>query len=139
MAEEWGVSNRTWFQGFIPTEQWVPILSTADICVEPCPANPLNNISTMQKIMDYMSLCKPTVAYDLPEHRFTAGEAALYATPNDAVDFARQITRLIEDEDLRVRLGEIGRQRMEQLFAWQFQKQRLLDVYQHLARKNGSS
>src|SRR5438876_12424828 len=28
--------------------------------------------STMVKIMEYMSLGKPIVAFDLPEHRFTA-------------------------------------------------------------------
>lgn len=135
LAAELGVSGRTWFHGYMPTERWLPILSSADICVEPCPANPLNNISTMNKIMDYMALCKPTVTYDLPEHRATAGEAALYAQPNDQVDFARQIARLIDDATLRSQLGTIGLQRMEQLFAWQYQKQRLLDVYKMLEKK----
>jgi glycosyltransferase involved in cell wall biosynthesis len=90
----------------------------------------------MNKIMDYMALGKPVVAYDLPEHRFTAGEAALYARPNDQVDFARQILRLIEDPELRSQLGAIGRERMEQLFAWPYQRQNLINIYETLARKN---
>ncbi len=139
LAAELGVSDRTWFSaGFLPVEQWLPILSSADICVEPCPASPLNNIATMQKIMDYMALCKPTVAYDLPEHHATAGEAALYAVPNDKVDLARQMARLIDDVALRSQLGAVGRQRMEQLFAWQYQKQRLLEVYANLRREHGA-
>lgn len=138
-AVQLGVSDRTWFHGYMPIEQWLPILSAADICVEPCPANPLNNISTMNKIMDYMALSKPTVAYDLPEHRFTAGEAALYAAPNDQIDLARQIARLIEDIALRSQLGAIGRQRMEKLFAWQYQKERLLTVYVNLVQQHVSA
>lgn len=132
LAKELEISDRIWFPGFMPMEQWRIVISSADICVEPCPANPLNNISTMNKIMDYMALCKPTVAYDLPEHRFTAGDAALYAKPNDQVDFARQIVRLIEDQALCTQLGVIGRQRMEQLFAFKYQKEILLSVYADL-------
>jgi glycosyltransferase involved in cell wall biosynthesis len=134
LALKLGISEHTHFSGFTPMEEWIPILSTADICVDPSPASPLNNIATMNKIMDYMSLCKPTVAYDLPENRFTAGEAALYAAPNDEVDFARQIVRLIENEQLRAQLGVIGRKRMEEMFAWTYQKQRLLDLYTNLEK-----
>ncbi len=136
LAADLGVSDRTWFSpGFLPIEEWLPILSSADICVEPCPASPLNNISTMNKIMDYMALSKPTVAYDLAEHRATAGEAALYAKPNDQMDLARQIARLMDDAGLRARLGATGRERMEQLFAWQYQKQRLLAAYAGLTQQ----
>lgn len=139
MAVEFGVSDRTWFSEYMPIEQWLPILSTADICVEPCPASPLNNISTMNKIMDYMALCKPTVAYDLPEHRFTAGDAALYAAPNNQVEFARQIARLIDSEELRIQMGAIGRQRMEKIFAWQYQKKKLLTVYETLVKNKSNN
>jgi glycosyltransferase involved in cell wall biosynthesis len=132
LAAKLGISDRTWFPGYLPIEQWLPILSSADICVEPCPMSPLNNLATMQKIMDYMALGKPTVAYDLPEHRFTAGEAALYAKPDNQVDLARQIARLIDDFDLRTQLGSMGRQRIEQQFAWQYQKAHLLAVYANL-------
>ncbi len=86
-----------------------------------------------------MALCKPTVAYDLCESRVTAGDAALYAEPNNQVDLARQIARLIEDVDLRSQLGVIGRQRMEQQFAWKYQKQRLLTAYHSLSREKGDS
>jgi glycosyltransferase involved in cell wall biosynthesis len=139
MAAELGVSDHTWFTGYLPLEQWLPILSAADLCVEPCPANPMNKISTMNKIMDYMALGKPTVAYDLPEHRVTAGEAALYAEPDDQVDLARRIARLINDVALRSQLGAIGRQRMEQQLAWPYQKQRLLNVYAHLRQQHASA
>ncbi len=129
LAADLGLGERIWFMGFQPTDRWISILSAADICVEPAPDNPLNRVSTMNKLMDYMALGKPSVAYDLQEHHVTAGDAALYARPNDEIDLAGQIFRLINDPDLCTRMGIIGRQRMEQELAWIFQKQRLLDLY----------
>lgn len=134
LAAELGIGECTWFTGYMPYEQWVPILSTADICAEPAPANPVNNISTMNKLMDYMALAKPMVVYDLLEHRVTAGESALYAQPNDEVDMARQLARLIEEPELRTRLGTIGRKRVEQHLAWEYQRRRLLNLYNNLTR-----
>jgi glycosyltransferase involved in cell wall biosynthesis len=86
----------------------------------------------MNKLMDYMAQGIPSVAYNLTEHRVTAGESALYAKPDDEVDFACQLARLVEDPELRIRMGAIGRQRIEQELAWSFQKQRLLDVYSRI-------
>jgi glycosyltransferase involved in cell wall biosynthesis len=88
----------------------------------------------MNKMMDYMALGKPTVAYDMAEHRFTAGEAALFAQPNDEVDLARKLAQLIEQSELRGRLGAIGRERVEQYFALQFQTERLLALYRGLTQ-----
>jgi hypothetical protein len=51
-----------------------------DICAVPDPENALNKVSTMNKLMDYMSLSKPAVAYDLTEHRVTAGQQPFYAS-----------------------------------------------------------
>jgi hypothetical protein len=36
----------------------------------------------MLKTMEYMAIGKPLVAFDLAETRFSAQDAALYATPN---------------------------------------------------------
>lgn len=132
LADELGISDRTWFTGFISDEEMLRYLTTADICVDPDPANPLNNISTMNKLMEYMALSKPSVAYDLHEHRVTAGAAALYAQPNDEVDMARQLARLIEEPELRKELGAIGLERIEQSLAWSYQRKRLFDLYKRL-------
>jgi len=122
MANDLGIGNRTWFTGFIPEDKMLSYLSTAHICVDPDPSNPLNDVSTLCKLMDYMALGKPSVAYGLREHQVTAGEAALYAQPNDEVDMARQFVRLINDPGLRISLGEIGRQRIAKQLAWSFRR-----------------
>ena len=87
----------------------------------------------MIKMMEYMALSKPIVAFDLPEHRVSAGEAALYAHPNDELDFARKIAVLMNDPDQRQRLGQIGRQRIEEGLAWSFQERHLLEAYEAVA------
>jgi glycosyltransferase involved in cell wall biosynthesis len=134
LAAELGISDRTWFTGHIPDDKMLSYLSTADICAVPDPANPLNNISTMVKLMEYMALAKPVVAYDLTEHRVTAGESALYAQPNSEVDMARQFARLIKEPDLRTRLGAIGRERVEQHLAWHYHRKRFLTLYNDLTQ-----
>jgi len=64
------------FTGRIPREDLVRYLSTADICLDPNPSSPLNDVSTWIKVMEYMSLGKPIVSFDLKETRHSAQEAA---------------------------------------------------------------
>jgi glycosyltransferase involved in cell wall biosynthesis len=131
-AEKLGIDQYVWFTGFIPEADVMRYLSTADICVDPDPSNSFNDRCTMVKMMEYMALKKPIVAFDLPEHRVTAGEAALYARPNDELDFARQIASLMDDPEQRKKMGEMGRERVEKELAWPYQKGFLLQAYQIL-------
>lgn len=139
LACELGIDSKLWFTGYVPHEKWVPLVSTADICVEPAPANAVNVISTMNKIMDYMALGKPCVAYDLPEHRVTAADSALYAAPNEPLDLARQFEYLIKHPEEGRRLGAIGRTRVEQFLALSHQKKRLLELFRRLSSTGSGS
>jgi glycosyltransferase involved in cell wall biosynthesis len=111
----------------------VRILASTDVCASPDPKNPFTDRSTMIKLTEYMALVKPMVAFDLREHRRTAGDAALYAEPNDVLDFARQIERLMDDPALRERMGREGRRRMEEGLTWEHSRPALLAVYAALA------
>ena len=91
LAGELDLQNHVGFAGVRRGDELCKYLSAADICVDPDPKNPYNDRSTMIKMAEYMALAKPIVAFDLTEHRATAGEAALYAKPNDEHDFARLI------------------------------------------------
>lgn len=121
--------------GFIPDHEMIRYLSTADICVDPDPANPFNDRCTMIKMMEYMALGKAIVAFDLTEHKVTAGDAALYAKPNEELDLARKIETLMDAPDLRARMGKIGRERVEQQLDWALQTPHLIEAYQHLTAK----
>jgi glycosyltransferase involved in cell wall biosynthesis len=96
------------------------------------PLNPLNDKSTMNKILEYMALSKPIVQYDLVEGKRSAGEASLYAIPNDIYDFAKKIIELLDDEDKRIKMGRIGRRRMEDKLEWKHQSKKLIKAYHNL-------
>lgn len=129
LAKELHVEEYVWFTGWIPDEDMIRYLSTADICVDPDPSNPFNDRCTMVKMMEYMALGKPIVAFDLPEHRVTAQDAAVYARPNDELDFAQRILALMDDPERREKMGQIGRHRVETELAWPHQERYLLEAY----------
>lgn len=117
------------FTGRIPDAALWEIMSTADVCVNPDRANDMNDKSTMNKILEYMALGKPIVQFDLTEGRFSAGEASLYARPNDVADFAARLCELLDDPARRATMGAIGRRRVEEGLAWHHQIPRLLEAY----------
>ena len=118
------------FTGRLPDAALWEIMSTADVCVNPDRANEMNDKSTMNKILEYMALGKPIVQFDLTEGRFSAGEASLYARPNDVADFAIKLCELLDDPTRRATMGAIGRQRVEGGMAWHHQVPRLLEAYE---------
>jgi glycosyltransferase involved in cell wall biosynthesis len=120
------------FTGRAPDDLVARILSTADVGLSPDPKNPLNDISTMNKSMEYMAFELPAVAFDLRETRVSAGEAAIYAKPNDIHEFAAAIVALVDDEPRRAQMGKLGRQLVEQKLAWTYQESAYLGVYRRL-------
>lgn len=118
------------FTGRIPDDELAAYLFTADVCAAPDPKNPMNDKSTMNKILEYMAYARPVVLFDLTEGRRAAGDAALYARPNDPVDFAEQILKLLDSESLRRQLGDIGRRRIEEKLNWEIEKKALLAAYE---------
>lgn len=120
------------FHGWCSREDVQRYLSVADIGLSPDPYNALNDASTMIKTMEYMALGLPVVAFDLAETRFSAGEAALYAAPHQIDDFADQIATLLDDDALRLRMGVLGRQRVENELNWRTSSEHLLSAYDRL-------
>ena len=117
------------FTGQVPHEEVVNYLSNADVGVAPDPKTPMNDNSTMIKIFEYMAFELPVVLFDLKEGRKVAGPAALYALPNDPIDFANQMKRLLDSSELRQQLGTCGRKRIEQSLNWEVEKLTLLEAY----------
>jgi len=132
LRDQLGLAGHVEFTGRVPDELVARIMSTADLGLSPDPKNPLNDVSTMNKTMEYMAFELPVVAFDLRETRVSAGDAAVYAKPNDVRDYAEAIVALIDDEPRRSLLGKLGRARVEQELAWSHQERAYLDVYRRL-------
>jgi glycosyltransferase involved in cell wall biosynthesis len=120
------------FTGRAPDEVVKDILSTADIGLSPDPKNPLNDVSTMNKTMEYMAFGLPVLAFDLRETRASAAEAGAYATPNDVEEMGRLLVELIDDGPRRQRMGTAGRARVEDKLAWSHQEPHYLAVFDRL-------
>jgi glycosyltransferase involved in cell wall biosynthesis len=132
LSVEQGLEDVCLFTGRIPDADVERILASADVCVSPDPRNPLNDVSTMNKVLEYMACARPIVCFDLREHRFSAGEGALYAEPNRDEDLAARIAQLLDDESLRARMGAYNRERFLSTMAWEHNAGELLRAYETL-------
>jgi len=117
------------FTGRIPDKELMEYLVLSDLCVAPDPKNPLNDKSTMNKILEYMAMARPIVSFDLKESRYSAGDSAVYARPNDIREFADRIIELLNDPECRERMGRIGYERLKGELSWAYNKDRLIYAY----------
>ena len=135
LRDELGLGDHVEFTGRVPDETVEQVMSTADVGLSPDPKNPLNDVSTMNKTMEYMAFELPVVAFDLQETRVSAAEAAVYVEPNDVEKYARAIVELVDDEPRRKQMGDFGRRRIEQVLAWKHQQKAYRAVYDELTTK----
>lgn len=132
MTDRLGLSDHVTFTGRAPDDVLFSVLSSADVCVNPDRVNPMNDRSTMNKILEYMAFSKPIVQFDVTEGRYSAQGASLYAAPNDTADMADKIAALLDDPDRRAEMGRIGRARVEQELSWDFQVDPLIAAYRRV-------
>jgi glycosyltransferase involved in cell wall biosynthesis len=127
------------FYGRVPDELMIAVLNTADVCVNPDKPTEMNNLSTMNKIMEYMALKKPIVQYDLKEGRYSAQGASLYAENGSTEDFAEKIMYLMDHPEERDQMANFGYQRVLHELSWDFESKKLVHFYQRvLGRKSQS-
>ena len=132
LARELALDDQVHFTGRIPDAEVEITLATADVCVSPDPLNPLNDVSTMNKVLEYMACARPIVAFDLREHRFSAAEGALYAKPNCDEDLADKISQLLDDPERRAQMGDYNRRRFLERMAWEHNAGDLVRAYERL-------
>ena len=117
------------FYGRVDDRTFLSVLNSADVCVNSDRYCAMNDLSTMNKIVEYMALAKPIIQFDLTEGRVSAGKASLYARHDDTVDFANKIDRLLSDPIARHEMGEFGRRRVEAKLSWKYSAPVLLRAY----------
>lgn len=130
-----GLERYFTFTGPLFGDDMLAALNAVDIGVSPDPKNAMNDISTMNKVMEYMTIEKPVVQFDLIEGRASAGEASLYARANDPVDFAQKIAELIDNPAEAQAMGKLGRTRVLENLSWQHSVPHLLAAYERVFSK----
>lgn len=127
------------FTGQVSYAEVGTYIKNADIGVAPDPKTSMNDKSTMIKILEYMAFGLPVVLFDLKEGRRIADSAALYASPDDPIDFANKIETLLNSKELRLQLGGDGRKHVENRLNWELEKKGLLDAYATALGETGHS
>ena len=136
LATELKVDDYVTFTGWVTDEEAFAWLSAADVGLSADPPGPLNDLSTMNKTMEYMSFELPVVAHDLTETRFSAGDAGIYAKSGDPSGLAVAIDELLSTPGHMVEMGQEGRHRIEAELAWRHQRQSYVDMYAELTGKH---
>ncbi len=132
LVVELGLQGHLEMPGRVSDELLFRYLSTADVGLCPDPPGPLNDVSTMNKTMEYMAFGLPVLAFDLHETRVSAGEAGLYVAEPTSSALARGLDRLLQDPEHRAEMGNIGRDRVERVLAWRHQSPAYVDVLRRL-------
>ena len=116
--------------GRVSDEELYETLSTADVGLSPDPPGPLNDVSTMNKTMEYMAFGLPVVCFDLKETRISAGDAGVYVAGGSVPDYARAVADLLDDPEQRRERGAVGRRRVEDVLDWEHQSPAYVGVLQ---------
>lgn len=132
LVAELNLESKVIFTGFVNFDDVPAYISAFDVCVTPDPLNPYNDSCTTIKTMEYMALGKPTIAFDTSENKITAQDSALYAENNDVDFLAEMAIKLLDDPELRAKLGRRGRERIKNQLSWDHQQQNLVGLYREL-------
>jgi glycosyltransferase involved in cell wall biosynthesis len=134
MAQRMKLNDCVHFTGRVSDEVLWQYLATADVCVDPDPYTEWSDLSTMNKMIEYLAFGKPVVAFDLTEHRRSAQDAAVYVEPNDVAKLSAAIRELLLDEQRRQSMGHYGQRRFREHLAWENSEQELVRMYSVLFR-----
>ena len=132
LRDQLGLQDYLQLPGRVPDDTVLDVLSTAAVGLSPDPKNALNDVSTMNKTLEYMAFELPVVAFDLKETRVSAGEAACYIESGDVAGYAKAIVELLDDGDRREAMGKTGRLRIGQELGWPYQRDRYIGVFDAL-------
>ena len=138
LRDNLGLQDYVELPGRVPDETVIDVLSTADAGLSPDPKNPLNDVSTMNKTLEYMAFGMPVVAFDLKETRVSANGAGCYVASGDVAAYARALVALLDDAEKREDMGREGRLRIEKELGWPHQRDAYVGVYDRLVGRTRS-
>ncbi|MDL5352366.1 glycosyltransferase family 4 protein [Microbacterium sp. zg-YB36] len=133
LSAQLDLDDHVTFTGRVDRVAIAEYLSRADIGLCPDLKTPLNDVSTMNKTMEYMSYGLPAVSFDLVETRVSGGDTVLYTDSGDVLAFADNVERLLDDVLLRVDLGRKARERVSSELDWRPQAEAFVGVFDEVS------
>jgi glycosyltransferase involved in cell wall biosynthesis len=107
-------------------------LSVADVGLSPDLKTPLNDLSTMNKTMEYMAYALPSVSFDLVETQVSGGDAVICVPSGDVEAFADAVEELLDNPDLRLSMAKRARARVARELDWRPQARAYVGVFDEL-------
>ncbi len=129
-AQALGMDTRVTFTGKIPYEQAPAFLALGDVAVAP----KISETEGSGKLLNYMAMGLPTVAFDMPVSREYLGELGIYARPGDASSLAESLETVLSDKARGQMLGQRLRQRAIERYSWASAGEKIIDVYDSVCK-----
>ncbi|MCB1101109.1 MAG: glycosyltransferase family 4 protein [Kiritimatiellae bacterium] len=120
-----GIAGQVSFLGKLPPDELPHTLAAADILLSPRQ----HGVNTPLKLLDYLKAARPIVATDTPANRRILDDSFAMLVEGTAPAFAAGINTLVGEEDLRLRFGVTGRERIDTRYNFAEFKRRLAACY----------
>jgi glycosyltransferase involved in cell wall biosynthesis len=128
LAQQLGVADRVTLTGGISYELAPFYLSLGDVAVSP----KMSQSEGSGKVLNYMAMAQPIVAYDSPVHREYLAEWGVYVPPADVDGLAGAILSLVREPQRRIHLGSCLRRRAAELYSWEQAADRISKLYRQV-------
>ncbi|MCB9420808.1 MAG: glycosyltransferase family 4 protein [Ardenticatenaceae bacterium] len=127
-----GISEWVTFTGKVEYRDAPFYLSLGDIGVAP----KISSTEGSGKLLNYMALAQPVVAYDTAVHREYLADLGVYAPVGDVSAFVQAIDNLLQNREWMAELGQKLRRRAQEVYSWQAAAANIIDLYKTLTIKN---
>ena len=120
----------------LPYNQFLQLVAASDIAAFPYPDTPIYRAKCSARIVDYMTMGKAVVTTAVGQNidYIVDGESGILTPPGDEGRFSQELERLLQDTELRTRLGQNAKKRVKEEFSWSgVRLDRCLAAYQQLS------
>jgi len=131
-AHQLGLNSNVTFTGKIPYQQAPQFLALGDVAVAP----KTSATEGSGKLLNYMAMGLPTVAFDVPVSREYLGALGTYARPGEATSLAEALETVLADRERARTLGQELRHRAVEHYSWTTAGERIMQVYDRVSAKN---
>lgn len=130
-ARALGLSGHVTFTGKIPYHEAPDYLALGDVAVAP----KISATEGSGKLLNYMAMGLPTVAYDVPVSREYLNEHGVYAKPRDVSSLADALESLLLNPEWARALAGLLRQRAIERYSWTAAGKMIMDVYDQVSKR----
>lgn len=119
LANRAGVAGMIEYCGWVQPEQIPPLIASADVALVPIDDTLINRARCSVKLLELMAAGRPVVASQVGEvsSYMVHGQSGWLVPPGNVAALAHGVIRLLQDGDLRHRIGTGARQSVAR-FAW---------------------